>query len=78
MCQVLTAPFLLRLHAFHTVGLLPKSVNDQLDELPNYSKWARATISQESVQYLWDEKDIMEKTKARREKLRAESLKQKV
>ena len=78
MYQVLTAPFLLRLHAYHKVGLLHESINAQLDELPNFSKWTRATTGQESVQYLWDEKKTMEHSKARIDKMRSDSLKQKV
>ena len=39
--------------------LLPVSLKEGLDALPNFSRWAHATIAQESVTYIWDEEKVM-------------------
>lgn len=69
--QVHIAPFLLRIYAFSKAGILPTSVIDGLDTLPNFSKWAKATISQPSVLKVWDEKEVVAGTVARLEKMKA-------
>jgi glutathione S-transferase len=69
--QVHIAPFLLRIYAFSKAGILPTSVIDGLDALPNFSKWAKATISQPSVLKIWDEKEVIAGTVARLEKMKA-------
>jgi len=50
--------------------LYPKSLKEGLDKLPNVSKWAKAVMAKESVTYIWNEEWILERTKARLEKLR--------
>jgi glutathione S-transferase len=70
MAEVLCAPFLLRLHAYSTAGLLAERLSDDLKSLPNYTKWADNILKQESVIYIWNEEDMMERTKARIEKLK--------
>jgi hypothetical protein len=46
-------------------------VIDGLNALPNFSKWAKATISQPSVLKIWDEKEVIAGTVARLEKMKA-------
>lgn len=70
MAEALTAPFVLRLHAYARAGLLPASLNEELKTLPNYTKWADNCTKQESVTYIWDEELTMQKTKARMEKMK--------
>jgi glutathione S-transferase len=70
LAEALTAPFVLRLHAYSTSGLLPEGLNDDLKSLPNYTKWADNLVKQESVIYIWNEEDIVKRTKARMEKMK--------
>ncbi|MCJ1484137.1 hypothetical protein MMC06_004305, partial [Schaereria dolodes] len=73
MAEALTAPFLVRLYAYCNAGMFPKSLKSDLQALPHFSKWARATISQESVTYIWDEETVIANTKARIEKMKADA-----
>ena len=41
-----------------------------LDALPNFSKWAKQVVIQESVTYTWDEEENMKITKERLQKMR--------
>jgi glutathione S-transferase len=53
-------------------GLLPKSILTNLEaKAPNFWKWANAVVKEESVNYMWEEKNVAEKTTARIEKLKA-------
>jgi glutathione S-transferase len=52
---------------------LPKSLAEGFDKLPKFSKWAKATISQESVTYIWDEKKVVAKTKLRIAKMKEQA-----
>ena len=72
MAEVLTAPFIIRLYASCDDELLPKSLATSLDKLPNFSKWAKTTISQESVTYVFDEAKIIKGTKERIAKMKKE------
>lgn len=51
----MVAPFVLRLLAYADHDILPKSVKTELEALPNFSNWAKATLQLESVLYIWDE-----------------------
>jgi glutathione S-transferase len=51
--------------------VLPTSVKDDLEKLPNVSKWAKAVISEPSVLKIWDEKAVIDNTVARVEKMKA-------
>src|SRR5271155_4914761 len=52
--QVQTASFILRLYDFADDIILPSSLPTALDKLPNFSKWAKACITHNSVTYIWD------------------------
>ncbi|KAF1911154.1 thioredoxin-like protein [Ampelomyces quisqualis] len=71
LAEALTAPFILRVYALTKNGLMPKSVVEGLDALPNFSKWAREVIKQESVTYIWDEERNVTSMKNRIEKMKA-------
>ncbi|MCJ1282690.1 hypothetical protein MMC26_002015 [Xylographa opegraphella] len=71
LAECLTASFVIRMHAFARAGLLHSSLLGKLEKLPHYTKWQKAVTSQDSVTYIWDEKDIIPKTKARIEKMAA-------
>jgi len=71
LAEALTAPFVLRLHAYSSAGLLNETLNEKLKMLPNYSKWADEVVKQESVTYIWNEETTMERTKKRIEKMKA-------
>jgi glutathione S-transferase len=73
LAEVNIAPFLLRIYALSTGEILPKSVKEGLQKLPNFSKWVNATISKESVTYIWNEENIVSKTAARIEKMKAQA-----
>lgn len=71
--EALVAPFILRIYAYSKNGrFLPKSIQNGLDNLPNFSKWAAATIAHDSVTYIWDEETVLSKTEARLAKLKAQ------
>jgi glutathione S-transferase len=52
--QVQTASFILRLYDFADDIILPSSLPTALDKLPNFSKWAKACMTHNSVTYIWD------------------------
>ena len=68
---MLTAPFVLRLYEFSDGELLPTSVKASLDKLPNFAKWAKAVMAQESVTYMWDGPRVIKGTKERLAKMKA-------
>jgi glutathione S-transferase len=70
IAEALTAPFILRLHAYSAAELLAPSLNDDLKSLPSYTKWADNMLKQESVLYIWDEENVMKRTRARIEKMK--------
>jgi len=67
------APFFIRMYAMCNGELLPKSLKDSLNKLPNFSKWAQATIAKESVTYVFNEADIVKRTADRIEKMKAQT-----
>jgi glutathione S-transferase len=72
LAEALTAPFILRIYALTRHGLLPSSVVEGFNGLPNFSKWAAEVTKQESVLYIWDEEKTMEGTKKKIESLKAQ------
>ncbi|KAF7165717.1 hypothetical protein CNMCM5623_009817 [Aspergillus felis] len=66
LAEVLTGSFLLRLLSLHKpeYGLLREDLPELLEErTPAFTKWAKATVQQENVNYIWDEKKVVELTK---------------
>lgn len=71
--QALTAPFVVRYHTFSKTGLMPKSVAEGLDALPNYSKWSKAIHAEDSVTFVFDGPAIAERMAERIQKMKAEA-----
>ncbi|KAK5220803.1 hypothetical protein LTR47_011113, partial [Exophiala xenobiotica] len=72
---VLTGPFVLRLLALSKpeYGIVSPKVTALLEErAPNFMAWAAKVVQESSVTYIWDEKRVAERTKARFAKLAAE------
>ncbi|KAI9811086.1 MAG: hypothetical protein M1827_005668 [Pycnora praestabilis] len=72
LAEALTAPFILRLYSGANDTLLPKSLLPALEKLPNFNKWAKAVMKQESVTYIWDADTVTKRTEERMEKMRKE------
>ncbi|KAI0170892.1 glutathione S-transferase domain-containing protein [Pestalotiopsis sp. NC0098] len=74
LAEVLTASFVIRLYASSKHGILPESIRGDLAaKAPNFDKWAQAVIKHPSVLSIWDEEKIIEGTKVRIAKLRAQA-----
>lgn len=71
LAEALVAPFILRIDAFSKNGLLPKTVADGLEALPNFNKWSQAVIKEDSVTYIWNEADVISATRKRIEGMKA-------
>lgn len=73
LAEALTAPFILRIWALAKYGLIPKSVTEGFEALPNFGKWAKEVVKQESVLYIWDEETTIQGTKKKIESLKAQA-----
>lgn len=71
LAEALTAPFILRVYSFSKNGLLPKSVLEGFEGLPNFNKWAQAVIKEDSVTYIWNEEEVIPATKKKIESMKA-------
>lgn len=71
LAEALTAPFILRVYSFSKNGLLPKSLVEGFESLPNFNKWANEVIKQESVIYIWNEADVISATRKKIESMKA-------
>ena len=74
--QVHTGPFLLRTYAFAKYGMLPASFSQQLDSLPNFSRWAHAAMQAESVREIWNEEFTMSRSKKKMEQLKDKKIRE--
>ncbi len=63
---------MIRLKAYTDHGIYPSFVGEALDALPNYSKWSKAVISEESVTYVFDAPAAAEGAQKKIAKLKAE------
>lgn len=72
---MLTAPFVLRMHAYSKAGLLTPTVDTRLQALPNYTKWMEALVKEESVTEFWNEETHVSRVKAAVERMKAEKEK---
>ncbi|KAL1306295.1 hypothetical protein AAFC00_004380 [Neodothiora populina] len=70
LAEAIVAPFLLRFYALSNGDLLPKSVKEGIQKLPNTGKWAEKVLAQESVLYIWNEKNVVERTGMRIAKMK--------
>lgn len=65
LAEVLTGSFLLRILSFHRHGLLSEKLPSLLEDTPRFKRWAEATVQQDSVNYIWDEKVSADAIKAK-------------
>lgn len=65
--KVQSGSFLLRILGLckSEYGLLSAKLPALLNQVPKFKRWAEATVSENSVNYIWDEKAVAEKTRAR-------------
>jgi glutathione S-transferase len=64
--QVLTGSFVVRLKSLSTAEVYPKSLWTQIEaKAPNFLKWATAVAAHPSVTSIFEEKKIVEGTKAK-------------
>ncbi|KAL0943600.1 putative glutathione s-transferase [Colletotrichum truncatum] len=74
LVEVLTGSFTLRLFSFANYELLPKRTLTELEKrTPNFYKWAQAVNKTPSVTHIYDEKNVVERTKHRIATLRSAS-----
>ncbi|OQO06459.1 hypothetical protein B0A48_08242 [Cryoendolithus antarcticus] len=72
LAEAIIAPFIVRTYDYTAdESLLPKSVVERLDALPNFGKWAKLVRERESVNKVYDGASIAKNTKARLEKMKA-------
>lgn len=73
LAEALVAPFLVRLYDASEEGeLAPKALAEKLNALPNFAKWAKEVRARPSVTGIYDAKKILEGTKVRLAKMKAE------
>jgi len=73
LAEAIVAPFLLRFYSSSNGQLMPKSLKEGMEKLPNFGKWASNVLKQESVLYIWDEEKVLKRTAMRIEKMRAQA-----
>ncbi|KAJ3528589.1 hypothetical protein NM208_g10132 [Fusarium decemcellulare] len=74
LAEALVAPFVVRLFTWAKHGLLPASLFERLEkEAPNFYKWAQAVNKHPSVLSIYKEDVIIDATKKRIAKLKAEA-----
>lgn len=64
---MLTGSFLLRILSFSNpeYGLISANLTALLEKVPKFKRWAEATVAHESVNFIWNEKVVAERTKAK-------------
>ncbi|OJD40198.1 glutathione s-transferase [Diplodia corticola] len=67
------APFLLRLYSLSNGTYLPTKLKSGLKDLPNFSKWAAATIEHPSIKSNYNEASVVERTSKTVAKLKAKA-----
>lgn len=67
LAEVLTGSFLLRILSFSNpeYGLISANLTALLEKVPKFKRWAEATVAHESVNFIWNEKVVAERTKAK-------------
>ncbi|BDD55528.1 hypothetical protein MPDQ_007045 [Monascus purpureus] len=67
LAEVLTGSFLLRILSFSKpeYGLISANLTALLEKVPKFKRWAEATVAHESVNFIWNEKVVAERTKAK-------------
>jgi len=71
LAEVTVAPFILRIYALAEGNVLPHSVTEGLDSLPNFKAWADVIRQQPSVLSIWDSNKFVQRTSARIDRMKA-------
>ncbi|KAF7504794.1 hypothetical protein GJ744_001727 [Endocarpon pusillum] len=71
--QALVAPLIQRLYDFADDDVFPASLPNKLDRLPNFSRWAKACRSHESVMFNWEPGMMLQRVKERMGRMRPSS-----
>jgi len=71
LAEVMVAPFLLRIYALADANVLPRSVTEGLDSLPNFKSWSDTIRKQPSVLSIWDSQKFVERTSHRIERMKS-------
>ncbi|KAH7322659.1 glutathione S-transferase domain-containing protein [Stachybotrys elegans] len=72
LAEVLTGSFTLRLFSFAKYGLVPESILNSLEQkAPNFYKWAHVVNNTPSVNGIYEEETIVERTKNKLASLKA-------
>jgi len=69
LAEVMIAPFIVRIYALATANVLPKSVIEGLEKLPNFGRWASDVRKEPSVLSVWNADKFVERTNERLEKM---------
>jgi len=70
LVEVMVAPFILRIYALAEGNVLPRSVVDGLNSLPNFKAWADVIRQQSSVLSIWDSESFVKRTSARIDRMK--------
>lgn len=67
LAEVQSGSFLLRILGFAKPehGLISAKLPELLLKTPRFKRWAEATVAQESVNFIWQEKVVADKTRAK-------------
>ena len=72
----MTASFIIRLYDFADDVIFPASLPTTLDRLPNFSKWAKACTTHDSVTFIWDKEIMRQRVRDRLPQMRERLAKQ--
>jgi len=71
LAEINVAPFIMRIYALAAANVLPKSVVEGLDGLPNFKAWASSIRQEKSVLSIWDGDKFVDRTQTRLERMKA-------
>ncbi len=58
--EAIVAPFLLRFYGLANGKFIPANLKKELNQLPNFGKWAEATMAHPSVTKIYDEQTFLD------------------
>jgi len=71
LAEVNVAPFILRIYALADAGVLPKSVIQGFEALPNFQKWVNSVRQEQSVLSIWNAEKFVKRSQERLERMKA-------
>jgi len=70
LAEVMIAPFIMRIYALADSDVLPKSLLEGLNSLPNFTKWADSIRQEPSVLSIWNGPTFVARTQSRLERMK--------